>query len=169
MRPSTTRFLSGIVMVAFLGCGVVGAEAGSGSDAGVGISGKLDYDHPANGSGPAITRRHYNDGLRHSAAELASILISLPRGEKLLQPSLPSAVWTPRYARRAQRASVRRDASSPRSTGNESAPLPPRVGEAPQCPNKNARRYIAAGVSSCVGLKPSALSDNLHEPTLMQG
>src|SRR5271168_4748945 len=50
------------------------------------------------------------------------ILISLQRGEKLLQPSLPLAVWTPRYARRAQRASVRRDASSPRSTGNESAP-----------------------------------------------
>ena len=67
MRPSTTRFLSGIVMVAFLGCGVVGAEADS-----VGISGNLYYDHPANGSGPAITLRHSNDGLRHSAAELAS-------------------------------------------------------------------------------------------------
>jgi hypothetical protein len=72
MRPSTTRLLSGFVMVAFLGCGVVGAEAGSGPDAGVGISGKLDYDHPANGSGPAIARRHYNDGLRHRAAELAA-------------------------------------------------------------------------------------------------
>jgi hypothetical protein len=82
MRPSTTRFLSGIVMVAFLGCGVVGAEAGSGPDAGVGISGKLDYDHPANGSGPAITRRHYNDGLRHRAAELASDFNFSPtRGE----------------------------------------------------------------------------------------
>ena len=82
MRPSTTRFLSGIVMVAFLGCGVVGAEAGSGSDAGVGISGKLDYDHPANGSGPAIIRRHYKDGLRHSAAELASYFNFSPtRGE----------------------------------------------------------------------------------------
>jgi hypothetical protein len=82
MRPSTTRFLSGIVMVAFLGCGVVGAEADSGTDAGVGISGKLDYDHPANGMGPAITRRHYNDGLRHSAAELASDFNFSPtRGE----------------------------------------------------------------------------------------
>src|ERR1700678_944526 len=73
------------------------------------------------------------------------ILISLRRGEKLLQPSLPLAVWTPRYARRAQRASVRRGASSPRSTGNEGAPLPPRVGEAPQYPNKNAPPYIRAG------------------------
>jgi hypothetical protein len=64
-------------MIAFLGCGVVGAEAGSGTDAGAGISGKLDYDHPANGSGPAITRR-----LRHSAAELASYFNFSPtRGE----------------------------------------------------------------------------------------
>ena len=77
MRASTTRFLSGIVMVAFLGCGVVGAEADS-----VGIAGKLEYDHPANGRGPAITRRHYNDGLRHPAAELASDFNFSPtRGE----------------------------------------------------------------------------------------
>ena len=79
MRASTTRFLSGIVMVAFLGCGVVGAEADRG---GVGIAGKLEYDHPANGRGPAITRRHYNDGLRHLAAELASDFNFSPtRGE----------------------------------------------------------------------------------------
>jgi hypothetical protein len=76
MRPSTTRFLSGIIMVAFLGSGVLGAEADSG------ISGNLDYDHPANGSGPAITRHHYNDGLRHRAAELASDFNFSPtRGE----------------------------------------------------------------------------------------
>jgi len=82
MRASTTRFLSGIVMIAFLGCGVVGAEAGSGTDAGAGISGKLDYDHPANGRGPAITRRHSHDGLRHLAAELASDFNFSPtRGE----------------------------------------------------------------------------------------
>ena len=69
-------------MVAFLGCGVVGAEAGSGPDSGVGISGKLDYDHPANGSGLAITRRHYNDGLRYRAAELVSDFNFSPtRGE----------------------------------------------------------------------------------------
>ena len=37
-------------MLVFLGCGVVGAEADSGTDAGVGISGNWDYDHPANGS-----------------------------------------------------------------------------------------------------------------------
>lgn len=82
MCPSTKRFLSRIVMVAFLGCGVAGAEADSGTDAGVGISGNLDYDHPANGSGPAIARRHSNDGLRHSAAEVASDFNFSPtRGE----------------------------------------------------------------------------------------
>ena len=82
MRPSTTRFLSGIVMLAFLGCGVVGAEAGSGPDSGVGISGNLEYDHPANGGGPTITRRHYDGGLRHRAAELASDFNFSPtRGE----------------------------------------------------------------------------------------
>jgi hypothetical protein len=83
MRLSTTRLLSGIVVVAFLGCGVVGAEADSGPDAGIGISGNLYYDHPSNG-GPAIIRHHhrYNDGLRHGAAGLASDFNFSPtRGE----------------------------------------------------------------------------------------
>jgi hypothetical protein len=77
MRPSTTRFLNGLIVVAALGCGGVRAEAdnANGPNAGIGIPGySLDYDHPANGSGPAITQPHYryNDGLPRGAAGLAS-------------------------------------------------------------------------------------------------
>ena len=106
-------------MVAFLGCGVVGAEADGGTDAGVAISGNLDYDHPANRSGPTITRRHYNDGLRHRAAELASDFNFSPtRGEIALAFAAVSRMDAALCSARAGR----RDASSPRSTGNESAP-----------------------------------------------
>jgi hypothetical protein len=59
MRTSTKRFLTGSVVAAALGFGVVGAQADSanGPDAGIGIPGyNLDYDHSADGSGPGYQR-----------------------------------------------------------------------------------------------------------------
>jgi hypothetical protein len=59
MRTSTTRFLTGFILAAALGFGVVGAKADSanGPDAGIGIEGyNLDYDHSADGSGPGYPR-----------------------------------------------------------------------------------------------------------------
>jgi hypothetical protein len=58
MRPSTT-LLTGFVLAAALGFGVVGAnaESANGPDAGIGIEGyNLDYDHAADGSGPGYPR-----------------------------------------------------------------------------------------------------------------
>jgi len=58
MRPSTT-LLTGFILAAALGFGVVGAKADSanGPDAGIGIVGyNLDYDHAADGSGPGYPR-----------------------------------------------------------------------------------------------------------------
>jgi hypothetical protein len=65
MRPSTTRFLTGLIVASALGFGVVAAQADStnGPDAGIGIPGyNVDYDKSADGSGPGYPRhpvRHW--------------------------------------------------------------------------------------------------------------
>jgi hypothetical protein len=58
MRTSTTRFLTGFIVVAALGFGIVGAEAdGNGPDAGIGIAGyNLQYNYSADGLGPSWRR-----------------------------------------------------------------------------------------------------------------
>jgi hypothetical protein len=58
MRTST-KLLTGFILAAALGFGVVGAKAESanGPDAGIGIEGyNLDYEHSADGSGPGYPR-----------------------------------------------------------------------------------------------------------------
>ena len=96
----------------------------------VGISGHLDYDHPANGSGPAITRRHSNDGLRHSAAELASDFNFSPtRGEIASAFAAVSRMDTAICSARDQFGAMQvlRD-----RRGMKARRRPPRIGEAPQ-------------------------------------
>jgi hypothetical protein len=63
MHTSTTRFLTGLISLAALGLGVVGAaaEGANGPDAGIGIAG---YDSPYNNSADGI-----GPGWRRNAPE----------------------------------------------------------------------------------------------------